>query len=100
MIIANDGYVRMSGLHIHHAFHNILLDANGDVQMKRYVMMDDVFIYHAHTFFLLSIMWVGTRNPMSISIEHELTKRALESILHVSLESNPAIILFSCFVSI
>jgi hypothetical protein len=51
MIIANDGYVRMSGLHIHHAFHNILLDANGDVQMKRYVMMDDVFIYHAHMFF-------------------------------------------------
>ena len=47
---------------------------------KRYIMMDDVFLYHAHTFFLLLMMCVGTKTPMSTSIEHELTKRALESI--------------------
>jgi hypothetical protein len=38
-----------------------LLDANGDVPTKRYIMMDDVFIYHAHTLFLLSFVCVGTR---------------------------------------
>jgi hypothetical protein len=43
--------------------------------------MDDVFIYHAHTLFLLSLVCVGTRKTMSTSIEHELTKRALESII-------------------
>ena len=36
---------------------------------------------------------------MSTSIEHELTKRALESILEVSSRSNPALIPFPCFAS-
>nr|XP_051205535.1 uncharacterized protein LOC127319596 [Lolium perenne] len=70
--------------HIHHVYYNILLPANGDVQKKWCIMMDDVFIYHAHTLFLLSNMCVGTQIPMSTSIEHELTKRALESMIQVS----------------
>jgi hypothetical protein len=79
----HDKHVPMNDLHFHRA-HNKLLDANGDVQRRRCIMMDDVFIYHAHTFFLLSMMCVGTRTIMSTSVEHELTKRALESIPHVS----------------
>ena len=92
-------HVPISCLHFHHAYYNNLLDANGDVQIRRRIMMDDVFIYHAHTYFLLSMMCVGTRNPMSTSIEHELTKRALESIIQVSSRSNPALIPFPCFAS-
>ena len=92
-------HVPISCLHFHHAYYNNLLDANGDVQIRRRIMMDDVFIYHAHTYFLLSMVCVGTRNPMSTSIEHELTKRALESIIQVSSRSNPALIPFPCFAS-
>ena len=56
--------------------------------MKWRIMMDDVFIYHAHTLFSLSNMWVGPNVYLSTSIEHELTKRALESIIHdVHMES-------------
>jgi hypothetical protein len=62
-------------------------------------MMDDVFIYHAHMFFALSIMCVGKRTTKSTSMEHELTKRALESMIHVSSRSNPTLIPFTCFVS-
>nr|XP_051183872.1 uncharacterized protein LOC127297585 [Lolium perenne] len=39
----------------------------------------------------------GTRKTRSTSIEHELTKRALESIIQVSTRSNPALIPFPCF---
>jgi hypothetical protein len=28
-------------IHIHHGFHTNLIDINGDVQMKRRIMMDD-----------------------------------------------------------
>jgi hypothetical protein len=84
-------------LHTHHAYYNFLLDANGDVQTKRCIMIDDVFIYHAHMFFLLSIVCVGMRTTMSTSIEHEFTKRTLESIISVSSRSNPTAI--TCFAS-
>jgi hypothetical protein len=70
--------------HIHHIYYDKLLNANGDVQKKWTIMMDDVFIYHAHTFFALPIVCVGTRKTRSTSIEHELTKRALESMIQVS----------------
>lgn len=36
---------------------------------------------------------------MSTSVEHELTKRALESIPQVSSRLNPALIPFACFAS-
>ena len=78
-------------LHTHHAPMLHLIDTNGDVHKKRYVMMDDVFIYHTNTFFLLCLMCVGTRTRMSTSVEHELTKRALESIPQVSSRLNPAL---------
>ncbi len=90
-------HVPMFTPHIHHIYYDALLNANGDVQKKWTIMMDDVFIYHAHTFFALPIVCVGTRMPMSTSIEHELTKRALESIIMVSSRSNPALIPFPCF---
>jgi hypothetical protein len=92
---AHDKHVFILSLHNHHA----LLDANGDVQTKRYIMMDDVFIYYAHTLFLLSLMCVGTQTKPSTSIEHELAKRALESIILVSSNSNYARIPFTCYAS-
>jgi hypothetical protein len=86
-------------LHTHHGYYNISLNANGDVPTKRYIMMDDVFIYHAHTLILLSFGCVGTRTTMSTSIEHQLAKRALESIILVSSNLNPACIPFTCVAS-
>ena len=86
-------------LHTHHAPISYLIDINGDVHKKRYVMMDDVYLYHAHTFFLLCMMCVGNRTRMSTSVEHELTKRSLESMPQVSSRSNPALIPFACFAS-
>ncbi|KAK1648828.1 hypothetical protein QYE76_066633 [Lolium multiflorum] len=46
-------------MHHHHAFHTILLDTNGDVHKTWNIMMDDVFIYHAHTLFAFSIVCIG-----------------------------------------
>ena len=43
------------------------------------IMMDDVYIYHAHTIFPLSLFCVGTHVYSSTSQSQELTKRALES---------------------
>ena len=48
----HDKHVLMNNLHICHGYHNNLIDTNGDVHMKICIMMDDVFIYHAHTFFV------------------------------------------------
>jgi hypothetical protein len=82
---------------IHHEYYNNLLKANGDMHKKWSIMRDDVFLYHAHTFFALPIACVGTRTLMSTLIEHELTKRALESIIQVSSSSNSTLIPFSSF---
>src|SRR3954462_8565124 len=43
-----------------------------------HIMMDDVYIYHAHTLFLLSQCSVGPHIHSSTSRFHELTKRDLE----------------------
>ena len=80
----HDEHVHVFTPHIHHIYYDALLNANGDVQKKWTIMMDDVFIYHAHTFFALPIVCVGTRKTRSTSIEHELTKRALESMIQMS----------------
>jgi hypothetical protein len=98
-VFAHDKHVCTYTLHNHHEYYDILLDANGDVQIKRCIMMDDVFIYHAHTLFLLSLVCVGTRKTTSTSIEHELIKRALESIILVSSNSNFTRISFTCYAS-
>ena len=45
-------------------------------------MMDDAFIYHAHTFFVLLCACVGYLDFVSTSISRELTIRALESEPH------------------
>ena len=60
--------------HTRHALHNTLIDTNGDVQKTWRIMMDDAFIYHAHTLFVLPIVCIGTRTTTSTSTEHELTK--------------------------
>jgi hypothetical protein len=96
---AHDKHVPKYTLHNHHEYYDILLEANGDVQIKRCIMMDDVFIYCAHTLFWLSFVCVGTRITTSTSIEHELAKRALESIILVSSNSNSARIPFTCYAS-
>jgi hypothetical protein len=70
-------------MHTLHAFHKTLIDTNRDVQKTWLIMMDDAFIYHANTLFLLPIVCRGTRMTTSASTEHELTKRALESYLHM-----------------
>src|SRR3954467_7266158 len=89
--IVHVNHVLMLFLHMHHAYYDSFLDANGDMQLKRCIMMDDVFIYHAHTLFALSMVCVGANNTMSTSMEHQLTKRALECIIEVSSRSNPAL---------
>ena len=66
-------------MHHRHAFHTILIDTNGDVHKTWNIMMDDVFLYHAHTLFVLLLPCVGTRTTVSTATEHELTKRAIES---------------------
>jgi hypothetical protein len=96
---AHDQHVFTYTLHNHHEYYDILLDANGDVQIKRCIMMDDVFIYHAHTLFLLYFVCVDTRTKLSTLIEHELAKRALESIILVSSISNFTRLPFPCFAS-
>jgi hypothetical protein len=50
---AHDKHVPKYTLHNYHEYYDILLDANVDVQIKRCIMMNDVFIYHAHTLFWL-----------------------------------------------
>ena len=47
--------------------------SNGYVQEKRTIMMDDVFIYHAHTFFALFCACVGYLDFVSTSTSRELT---------------------------
>jgi hypothetical protein len=42
---AHDKHATTYILHTHHEYYDILLDANGDMQIKRCIMMDDVFIY-------------------------------------------------------
>jgi hypothetical protein len=93
----HDTHVPTYTLHNHHEYYNILLEANGVVQIKRCIMMDDVFIYHAHTLFWISFVCVGTRTTTSTLIEHELAKRALESTILVSSNSNSARIPFTCY---
>ena len=66
-------------MHIHHTHNMNFIDTNGDVPKGRYIMMDDVYLYHAHTFFSMCNMCVGSNGYLSILIEHELTNRALES---------------------
>lgn len=44
-ILVNDDK-HVPRLHIHHAYNLNLINTNGDVQKQRYIMMDDVFIYH------------------------------------------------------
>ncbi|XP_044448955.1 uncharacterized protein [Triticum aestivum] len=53
--------------------------SNGYVQEKRTIMMNDVFIYHAHTLFVLLCACVGYLDFVSTSTSCELTIRALES---------------------
>jgi hypothetical protein len=65
---AHDKHAPTYTLHTHHGYYNILLDANGDVPTKRCIMMNDVFIYHAHILFLLSLVCVCTRTITSTSI--------------------------------
>ena len=56
--------------------------SNGYVQEKRTIMMDDVFIYHAHTFFVLLCACVGYLDFVSTSASRELTIRSFESEPH------------------
>nr|XP_051180967.1 uncharacterized protein LOC127295098 [Lolium perenne] len=64
-------------MHHRHAFHTILIDTNGDVHKTWNIMMDDVFLYHAHTLFVFSFVCIRTRMTTSTATEHELTKRAI-----------------------
>ena len=89
-------------LHIDHSHMSYIpfdFGVFGDVQMERCVIMDDAFMYHAHNFFLWNFVCNGSRFIMSTSIEHELTKRALESIFHESCGSIPPLFPFPCVAS-
>jgi hypothetical protein len=58
---AYDKHVPTYTLHNHHEYYDILLEANGDVQIKRCIMMDDGFIklqLRSHTLYMLCIKHV------------------------------------------
>jgi hypothetical protein len=55
---AHDKHVPKYTLHNHQEYYHISLDANGDVQIKRCIMMDDVFIYHAHIHYFCYLLCV------------------------------------------
>ena len=72
-------------LHIDLAYALLLIYlccANGVVNKNGHVI-DDVLLYHAHTYFAWSLLCEGTYAYSSTSTEHELTKRALESYLRM-----------------
>src|ERR1041385_6873248 len=56
---------------------------NANMQVKRHIIFDDVFIYHAHTFFVMSRACVGNFARVSTTTHHELTIQALESELRM-----------------
>ena len=64
------------------SYYSCTCASNGYVQEKRTIMMDDVFIYHVHTFFSLFCACVGYLDFVSTSTSRELTIRALESEPH------------------
>ena len=64
------------------SYYSCTCASNGYGQEKRTIMMDDVFIYHAHTFFLLLCACVGYLDFVSTSTSRELTIRTLESEPH------------------
>src|SRR3989337_2555633 len=55
------------------SYYSCTCSSNGYVQEKRTIMMDDVFIYHAHTFFALLCACVGYLDFISTSPSRELT---------------------------
>ncbi|KAI4962844.1 hypothetical protein ZWY2020_011044 [Hordeum vulgare] len=61
------------------SYYSCFCAPNGQVQEKRTIMMDDVFIYDAHTFFPLLCVCVGRFDYMSVSTSRELMIRPLES---------------------
>jgi hypothetical protein len=61
------------------SYYSCTFAPNGYVQVKRTMMMDDVFVYQSHTFFALLCVCVGYFDYMSTSTSCELTIRALES---------------------
>jgi hypothetical protein len=77
LVFAHDNHVPKYASHIHHAYYNTLLNANGDVKIKLRIMMDYVIIYHAYTLFLFYNMFVGTNFYFPTSIEHELRQNEI-----------------------
>ena len=76
-----DVHMEFSYIDLAYALHYIYLScANGVVNKEGHVI-DDVLRYHAHTYFAWSLLCEGTNGRPSTSMEHELTKRALESYL-------------------
>ena len=55
------------------SYYSYTCASNGYVKEKRTIMMDDVFIYHAHTFFALFCACVGNLDFISTSTSCELT---------------------------
>lgn len=64
------------------SYYSCTCASNGYVQEKRTIMMDDVFIYHAHTFFAILCSCVGYLDFVLTSTSRELTILALESEPH------------------
>ena len=60
------------------SYYSCTCASNGYVQEKRTIMMDDVFTYHAHMFFLMLCACVGYLDFVSTSTSRELTTRGLE----------------------
>ena len=68
-------------IHIDAYSYSCTYGTNDNMQVKRHIIFNEVFIYHAHTFFAMSRACVGNFAHVSTPTHHELTIRALESEL-------------------
>ena len=71
--------------HSHTSYFIFYFDVFGDVQMKLHFLLDDLFLYYKQNIFLWTFVSYGFRTPLSTAIEHELTKRAIDSIIKMCL---------------
>ena len=53
--------------HVYTIFSLPIFCANGELQEKRCVMMDDAFVYHAHTYFAIFCAFVGSECLVSVT---------------------------------
>ena len=77
-----DCFPSLDNIHDDHYYYDIchvytiyslhIFCANGEVQEKRCLMMDDAFVYHAHTYFALFFACVGLECMVSVTYQRPM----------------------------